>query len=269
MTDPTRFTEREPESPEAMLLGSMRSDAPPNGSKKALLGALGVGAMAGLTGAAAASNAASGFTGLVTTKWLGVLGICGVAVGVGYAAWQAASSEPSGAMPAIAGVPDRSSAALSSPAQPMEQPPVVGLPSATELSRHSPPNEARAANDSRPGASSAVAIAKLAPSAGRRPAPRSSAAPGLSDEVAALERARRALSEADNATALKALSEYDRQFSQGTLGPEAEVLRIEAVLRNGNKAAGKALGQRFLARFPNSPLAARVRSLLAEAAGSR
>jgi hypothetical protein len=40
------------------------------------------------------------------------------------------------------------------------------------------------------------------------------------------------------------------------------VLRIDALLRAGQRAAAADRGRRFLARYPRSPLAQRVRSLL-------
>jgi hypothetical protein len=46
------------------------------------------------------------------------------------------------------------------------------------------------------------------------------------------------------------------------LSAEAEVLRIDALLRRGDTSAALALARRFLARSPGSPLAQRVRSLI-------
>lgn len=259
MNDPTRFSETEPDSAEATLLRSMRSDAPGPGSRNALLGALGLSAVGGLSGSAAASPASSGLAGTGVAKWLGVVGLCGAVLGAGYAAW---NSRSSAARAAVVGQPLPVSAPPSSAVSPLAQ----SRPAAAPESAAPEIAESRAAGavaTGRPG----TAI-KPAHSPERRASPAPSAH-GLSDEVIALERARRALADDNGRTALKALSEYDREFKQPKLGPEAEALRIEALLRSGNAAAGKAAARAFLARHPQSPLAKRVRSLIAQTAGSK
>jgi hypothetical protein len=253
MNDPTRFTEMERESPEAALLRSMRSDTPGTGSKQALLGALGLSSVGGLTGSAAASSVGSGWAGPGLVKWLGAIGVCGAVLGAGYAAWNSDTGD-SRAGPSASSAPRSTSIAL------VPAPPEQEVALATEPSVTSPE-----APGSRRGSRGNAVQPPRAPE--RRESPAGSAR-GLSDEVAALERARRALGDEDGATALKALSEYDRQFKQRTLGPEAEALRIEALLKSGNRAAGKAAAKRFLVRYPKSPLAKRVQSLLVQTASS-
>jgi hypothetical protein len=89
----------------------------------------------------------------------------------------------------------------------------------------------------------------------------------LAAEVAALDVARGRIAAGDPAGALAALDGHRRDFADGLLRAEAEVLRIEALLRRGDSAAAVALGRRFLARTPHSPLAQRVRSLIKPHAG--
>jgi hypothetical protein len=48
------------------------------------------------------------------------------------------------------------------------------------------------------------------------------------------------------------------------MGPEATVLRVEALARAGDMAAARRTGDAFLASHPQSPYAARVRSLIGE-----
>jgi hypothetical protein len=263
MSDPTRFNETEPESPEATLLRSMRSDAPGTGSKKALLGALGLSAVGGLSGSAAASSASSGWAGAGVAKWLGVVGLCGAVLGAGYAAWKVTSSS------AAAPSPSLEATNLAARAAPVAQPLPVPAPARAEQSQPvasaGPPESMRA----RAAATGLPATALTAARAPERRASAAVSAQGLSDEVAALERARRALTDENGATALKALSDYDRDFKQRTLGPEAEALRIEALMKSGNVAAGNAAAQAFLARHPKSPLAKRVRSLMAQTESSK
>jgi hypothetical protein len=84
----------------------------------------------------------------------------------------------------------------------------------------------------------------------------------LKDETALLDTARASLAGDDPAAALAALDRHASQFAEPILGAEAQVIRIDALLRTDHEA-GVALGERFLAKYPKSPHAKRVRSLLA------
>jgi hypothetical protein len=83
----------------------------------------------------------------------------------------------------------------------------------------------------------------------------------LAAEVALLDRARTALRARDATTAIAALEEYRRTFPDGALLAEAEVVLIEALVQRGDAAAAAERARAFLARFPSSPLARRVRSI--------
>ena len=65
--------------------------------------------------------------------------------------------------------------------------------------------------------------------------------------------------------ALARIREYDSRYPGGALGLEATVLRVEALLRAGERGKGRLSGERFVAQHPNSPYATRIRSLLAQA----
>src|SRR5690606_6410258 len=73
------------------------------------------------------------------------------------------------------------------------------------------------------------------------PAPGGDAEPrlqfGVSEEIAVLDRARAALARGDANRALDALRERQQRFGQGALGPEADVLQAEALLRLGRMGA--------------------------------
>jgi len=88
----------------------------------------------------------------------------------------------------------------------------------------------------------------------------------LAAEVALLDSARAALAAGHAATALAALDRHAAEFPQPFLAAEATLLRIDALLQNGDRDAATALGDRFLHDYPSSPLAKRVRSLLARKA---
>jgi hypothetical protein len=101
-----------------------------------------------------------------------------------------------------------------------------------------------------------VVAPRHAPSAARAPDPT------LGDEVTALDRARRAMTDGDAAGALRRLDDYEARFAHGALFEEAEVLRIEALLAEGDRGTASRVANRFLAAHPSSPHAARVRALL-------
>jgi hypothetical protein len=83
----------------------------------------------------------------------------------------------------------------------------------------------------------------------------------LADEVAQLQKAKLALKGGDAARALAELSTYSQRFPRPMLGAEATVVRIEALSASGDSARAKSLAEGFLVKNPNSPYAARLRSL--------
>jgi hypothetical protein len=86
--------------------------------------------------------------------------------------------------------------------------------------------------------------------------------PSLTAEVAALDEARRALSEGDPERALKQVDDYERVLRGSRLKDEATILRIEALERSGRKEAAAKLAAEFVANNPNSPLVDRARGLV-------
>jgi len=84
----------------------------------------------------------------------------------------------------------------------------------------------------------------------------------LAAEVALVDRARTSLRAGDNSAALAALAEYHQRFARGDLDAEAEVVMIETLIALHSLQRARALGTAFFARFPRSPLAQRVHSLL-------
>ncbi|MGH7296275.1 MAG: outer membrane protein assembly factor BamD, partial [Polyangiaceae bacterium] len=74
-----------------------------------------------------------------------------------------------------------------------------------------------------------------------------------------------ALAAGDAAGALRRVDAYDREFPRGALAQEATTLRIEALLRQGQRDAALRLADRFLAANPRSPYAARIRLLVQRA----
>jgi hypothetical protein len=84
----------------------------------------------------------------------------------------------------------------------------------------------------------------------------------LTAEVASLDRVRRAIRAGDGAQALRELEVHRAAFPAGVLGPEATVLRIEALLLSGQRGAAQALTEQLLQNPANAAHATRVESLL-------
>ncbi len=83
---------------------------------------------------------------------------------------------------------------------------------------------------------------------------------GLASQVAAIREARAAIRRGDGVSALAAI---DRGLPQGKTGPleqEATLVRVSALCLQGDTAAARRTAEQFLARFPNSLLASRIRS---------
>lgn len=80
----------------------------------------------------------------------------------------------------------------------------------------------------------------------------------LGAETRLLSRVRGALRSGDSTTALELLDQHGREFPRGALVQEAQATRVFALCQSGQNAAGRAAAQRFLRRFPGSPLSERV-----------
>lgn len=83
----------------------------------------------------------------------------------------------------------------------------------------------------------------------------------LAAEVALLDRARGHLRAGALTAAADALAEHELAFPRAALPAEADVLRIDLLVRRGEVAAARALAAEFLQRHPASPLARRAREL--------
>jgi hypothetical protein len=84
----------------------------------------------------------------------------------------------------------------------------------------------------------------------------------LMRETAQLDDARSALTRGEARRALNVLDTYARTFPRGVLRPEAEVLRIEALLAAGDRPGAQARADALTRGDPDGPYARRVRRLL-------
>jgi hypothetical protein len=84
----------------------------------------------------------------------------------------------------------------------------------------------------------------------------------LREEADALDAARERLTLGDAVGALAQLDAYQRRFAGGALREEAQLLRIEALVRAGDRAAASAVARHFLKNYPASVHVRRVAALL-------
>jgi hypothetical protein len=94
------------------------------------------------------------------------------------------------------------------------------------------------------------------------PAPVAPIPASLTDEIAALDRARTALSGGDPGAAIRALDDYDQVLHGTRLTAEATLLRIDALSRSGNASGASELASRFVEGNPGSALADRARAFI-------
>lgn len=232
MSDPRRLLDEGSSGFESKLLRAGRKDAPAPHNRKRIAAALGVGSVfAASTVATGASATGKTWFGFATA---GVLrATAGVVAGAAaiYGGAQALSPEAEPPPKPLAS----QVRAVSSPAPKDVAPEVAPAPEPVETS----------------GSSS------------RRPVA-SNPADTLSEELALLDQARRALGKRDYESALARLDDYARRFPKRHLSSEATVLRIETLVKSGDGAQATRLGKAFLARQPNGPYAKRVSSLIGD-----
>ena len=237
--------------PERLLVGwkselgraallSARRDEPPRGSAEraaaAVMGATSVATAAATQGTAAASTStASAAEGLGLLKAGAIGGFLGIAVVAGSGILRPAPEAP----PSPSAFVDVGSRSPAPPRQRANRP----IPAPAPASVAAP-----ALTLTTPGPF---------PSA-TRPVPRE---PTLSEELAALDRARSALASSRPTEALSLLEDHDARFPRGALAAETTVLRVEALLGAGDAASARSLADRFVATNPESPYVPRLRSL--------
>jgi hypothetical protein len=252
MNEPYRLRENCDSPLERSLLDAGVAYRSPLSARAKTLAALGLAGTAAVSAgtASAASTSIAAKAGWSWTKLLAVSGLgAAAAVPAGYYAWELATAQaepPSITAPYVAPV----NAPTPGPkAQLPEVAPVVEAPVVEAPVVEAPVVEAPAPVHPAPKAD--VRSSSSSPSA-------------LAAELAALDIARSRLNAGDANGALLRLDEYTRAYPRGRLALEAEVLRIDALSRSGQRAAAAKRAATFLKRHPNSVLASRVRAYLGD-----
>jgi len=115
----------------------------------------------------------------------------------------------------------------------------------------------RVASASLPAPALPAAVQAAAPAVRARAVPEAA----LREEIEVLDRAREALERGAAERALSLLDQHRRRFVQGTLVPEAEAMRIEALVSSGEVERAQRMSRRFLSAYPAHPLRERVSAL--------
>lgn len=229
----------------------------------AVAAAAGVG-VAKTASAATAAAAVKGAT--VAAAPVGVAGLW-VKIGVAVVVLGAAGATARFAVERLSAhsPPDTTFAAVATERGPAESGPTEGVQDPTKLGHDGDlPATEPSADDSvvpspaeRASSNEAVAsAAPLAPSAARG----SAKDPGsIAGEVALLRRAQSSLTSGDPNASLRALDAIDKTHPSGVLREEASAARVLALCAAGKKAEAKAEAARFLAEWPTSVQAGRVR----------
>lgn len=227
--EPERLTVAGVSAFEAKLLGSARDDVMPFRSRRRVMAELGVGGLLSTSAVASAVKAA------------------GIKAGLSLAA---AGTTVAGAVALVLsqGTAEPPAPVAPPPATVVQVAPVAPAPVVTQAA------PAPAVVEEEPAPKAPVS----------RPQPRASDA--LAAELRALEEARGAFVRGDHAQALRLLDAYNARFPRRSLGTEATVLRIETLVKRGDRAQATRLGRDFLARHADGPYARRVRSLIGEPA---
>jgi hypothetical protein len=219
---------------ERLLLAAGADERPGVESTRRAARALGIVPRAALLAAALVTARGVRWMSVATWSSLSLMGLVGVTALVGRAT-------PRAAVVAVAPATPR-------PVSPAPQaPPSVAVVEAPASAR----DEAQAP----------------APAAGAHVARRPSAvstprADRLRDEADALDAVRELLAKGDAAGALLALDGYQRRFADSALREEALLLRIEALVRAGERATATAAARRFVKAYPSSVHLDRIAALL-------
>jgi hypothetical protein len=253
MTDPKRLSLTSESEIERRLLAAGRVSAPPGSKERALLVAAGVLSASG--GAAASKGTALGAAkagSIASLKWIGIVGLTGIGAVAGTVALHEVREHRAPAAIESASLPTSRLSPVRRPHSSPERSPEVDQ--AWTPAPIDPLTLTHASAEVL--TASAPAQGTFAAEAG---APAASTVPA---ELALLEQARSALVAGDPALSVSVLDSYTTRFPRGSMAPEAAMLRVEALLKAGDRSDATRAADALLAGDPDSPYAARVRSLL-------
>ena len=237
MNDPDRLTDTSSEDPGVALLRAAKGYRASAQTRQRALAAV------GLTGSAGVTKPLG--KGALSSAKVALWGFSGVLVLAGGYALVSRTREP--VRPAAVAPPALVSVA---PLPQAAAPPAPSVAAPVNAIVH----------ESSPGATSPPSSASSAPlNAAQASTARLSS--DLAGELAALDGAAKAIQAGNGAGALNLLDGYAHAFPHGSLDLEAKVLRAEALESAGRHGEAVARAKAFVAHYPKSPLALRMRRL--------
>jgi hypothetical protein len=267
------------------LLRSAGADAAPRHSRKRALAAASLAASTVVVTSGTAAAGVAGSTLAIGLKWIGVGFLAGT-VTVGAASVSITEREDAAVKfeerrepAATSEIPRtaRGGAVLEQPAPDL----VIAPPEAT-----GDPVSSRSAAAERPVGTPSHAIGRTpletatppattgvpsrsfaleAEAPPHPPAPARSGMPksdAFAAELGLVDQARRAVAANRPDVALSLLNRLESENRNKSFGPEATAIRIEALVRSGDRATAARLARDFIARHPNHPLVERVQALV-------
>jgi hypothetical protein len=273
MSEPKRWLDQGAPRDIEELVRAARAEQPSDGSLRRTLSAIGVGVgattvvgsaagSAGMATSAGTAKVAASITAGVIAKW--------TALGATVGTLCVGATTIVTSAPREAEAPVVSSARSSTRPRPAPSRPAPVLPAQSPK----PPAPAELAE---PVATATALADRQTPmpvpsEAQRRAAPVTAAGPydppptrvprgteTLSQEVQSVDSARAALAAGNPIQTLRLLDEYERRFPARGFAPEALYLRMEALSLLGRTAEARAVAERLLVSYPNTPQSARAR----------
>ncbi len=243
MTELRRWCEEGATAAELSLLETSRREQVPPRVRAGAMETLGLLAAASTVATATTAAAATGRGTAVLLKLLSIPVIGGGLVAGGLALEHARHARAIAPRQAAVVASASSTAAAHAPSDPSARVDLTVAPASAP--------SAAASTLPAPTTSVGVRSARTEGSAGR-----------LAREVQALELAQKALAAHNAGSALHLLDRYGAEFQGGALGSEATVLRVQALLMNGNRSAAQALADSYSSAHPDSPYAHRIQDTL-------
>ncbi|MDP8999652.1 MAG: tetratricopeptide repeat protein [Myxococcota bacterium] len=255
MNDPKRIFFAYESEIERALLNAGRRGAPTGARQRALLAASA--ALAGTSLVAGGSVVGKAATvtkvgSVALFKWIGLLCVIGVSAAVSAVVVRdLRESEPRTSMAATK-ESSRIAASQAKPVDPISPPAVPPVPASAAAE---PPSAPAAFPTTMPAHGTVRSVPKFVESGATN-------ASSLPIELAMLDESRAAIRTGAWTRALSMLDAYSVRFPRGAMAPEAAVLRVEVLVKKGDRSAAARFANAILARDPRSPYALRIQSLL-------
>jgi hypothetical protein len=270
MSEPKRLSESSDNNLERVLLRAGRAQASRGARQRALVAATAALATTGLaTGTAAAGGALVKGGSAFGLKWIGVAAFVGLGAVTTVAVVEGRHTAPPTAVhpvddpvtvaPAAQRVTGEPAATITGSVEvPVEVPAVTTVEAPVDAPIQPQPSAASPLPAPRSvPAPTAVAVPRAVPADSG-----TTTASSIPAELATLDQARTAMAAGNPGRALAILDDYAMRFPHGSMASEATVLRIEALVKSGNPQGAQRVADSFLKFNPQSPYAARIRSLV-------